>query len=297
MPPPQPTAAEQQAQASGLSSYAQRAAASVKANSNTIHASRPQQQPQQHPQQELQPKHLTPQSSHTDMHSQHFPVSTHASVIQSSQQQQQPAASRQPGYATNDPSVPPQMPPSSTLLSSHASHPLHAHPHHVYAPMQLPSVAALPGSTPPGLTQQQQQMLGQQRGEQAGSQAGLQQGGGPLPPQQQAVGQGLAARQATAVQMERMQQRPASVPANSLGGSLCTDCQFLWDLVGENIHAPGFCGICLKSWHSVSWHYRCSYVYAQGFDQVHQICGTHWAAIADNHQSNTQALQHCNKLP
>ena len=244
MPPPQHTAAEQQAQASGLSGYAQRAAASVKANSNTIHASRPQQ----HPQQELQPQHLTPQPSHADMHSQHFPVSTHASVIQSSQQQQ-PAASMQPGYAANDSSVPPQMPPSSTLLSSHASHPLHAHPHPVYAPMQLPSVAALPGSMAPGLTQQQQQMLGQQRGEQAGSQAGLQQGGGPLPQQQQqqAVGQGLAARQATAVEMERMQQRPASVPANSLGGSLCTNRQFFRDLVGENIHALGFCEICLKS--------------------------------------------------
>ena len=91
--------------------------------------------------------------------------------------------------------------------------------------MQLPSSAALPGSMAPGLMQQQQQqMLGRQHGGQASSwpsQAELQQGGGPLPPQQQqqpAVGQGLAARQATAVDVEHMQQRHASVPANPLGG-------------------------------------------------------------------------------
>lgn len=200
--PLQHTAAEQQAQASGLSSYA--AAASVKVHSNTIHASHPQQHPQQ---QELQPQHPIPQPSHSDMQPQYLPVSTHAAGVQSSQQQQ-PAASRQPGYATGISSLPPHMPPSSTLLSSHPSHPFpaHVHPDPVNAPMQ----------------QQQQQQMGQHHGGQVSSwplPTELQQDGTPLPPQQQqAVGQGLAARQATAVDVQRMQHRPASVPANASGG-------------------------------------------------------------------------------
>ena len=230
-PPLQHSAAEQQAPASGRSSYVQMAAASVKANSNSMHASHPQQQSQQGPQRELQPQHLIPQPSHTDMQPQYLTASTHAPVSQASQQQQ-PAASWQPAYATGISSLPPQMPPSTTLLGSHASQslPAHAHPDPAYAPMQQSSSAALPGSTPPGSMQQQlqqhQQMLGQHHGGQASSwpsQAGLQQAGGSFPPQQQqqqqVVGQSLAAQQANAVDVERMQQRPASVPAISLGGS------------------------------------------------------------------------------
>ena len=268
MHPLQHTAAEQQAQASGLSSYAPMPAASVKPSSNAIHASHPQQPPQQQPHQELQPQHLMPQPSDSHMQPQYPSVSTHAPAFQSTQQQQ-PAASRQPGYATGISSLPPHMPPSSTLLSSHASHPLPAHPHPdaVNAPMQQPSRPAFPGSMPPGLMQhqqqqQQQQMMGQHQGGQASSwplQAGLQPGGTSLPPQQQqqAVGQGLAARQATAEDVERMQQRPASVPANPLGEScvyIFEGCLFMQGLVREPFHSCGFHILCLKSWHAEAWH-------------------------------------------
>lgn len=245
----QPNLAQQQAQAaSGLSSYAQRAAMPAKPHPQASQALQQQQQQQvnhagmqpqqppsvpasipgtlsdqqQHPtQQQQQQQQLVQQQQQQQLQQQK------QQKLQQAQQQQQ-AATKQPGYATGISSIPPNVAPSSNLLNSYTS----SHSDPASAAVHPSSTHALPGHLQPGSMQQQQQLTAGQN--QAGQipgwplQAALQQAGGPHG-HQQTVGQSMNDWQTAAMDAERARQMSASVPVGPAGEPL---------IKGPAVHCP-----------------------------------------------------------
>ena len=228
---PQPSMPQQQGPAGGgLSSYAQMAAASVKAPSQPNHAAQHahHQQQQQHAQQLQQQQVLLQQANQPGMPPQQALPSMQLAVGNQQQQtlaqqqqeqqqrqhqQQQPLVSRQPAYATGVSSLPPNMLPSSNLLDSHTSS--HSDP--------AASSAVTHGQSDAGLAYQQAQAAGQvPKGwplqaalQHTDTSPLVQQQQGQQ--QQQALGQDLDVWQAAAVEAQRARQMSASVPFRPAG--------------------------------------------------------------------------------